>query len=536
MSAEPTAAPVSPPRRWPVTPWLILALGIVAIAGLWLWPDPEFPRLFRNFISTLVGGATLLLLIAWMTFLSGWPTSVRLMVLGLGAMMVLTPYFLLVRRIDRDGDVMPTIRWVWEPSEDHRVEVHRLAQQSAEGLDLGDLSGTQPTDWPRYQGPQGDGIVRAGPAIIDTKPAIAALTPLWKQPCGLGYASFALVGRGLFTLEQRRADEAVVCYDAESGREVWLHSYPAQFTEAMGGDGPRATPTVADGRVYSVGATGHFVCLDAATGKPIWSHDLLPNPSSQNLTWGMCGSPLIHEDLVVVSPGANDASLKGRGLVAYDRITGEERWHAGDERGSYTSPMLATLGGEKQILIHDANGLAGYDSAGGGERWRVPFGDGSKINCTQPIVVDGERVYISTGYRVGSALVKVTKTGDAWQASPVWTSRSMSCHFNNPVLHQGHVYGLDDGILACQEIETGKRLWKGERLGKGQLLLDGDVLVIVSEKGQLVFVRATPENYEELGRVAGLEGSKTWNCPAMSAGKLYARNHEQMACFDLKQK
>src|SRR5262249_13714974 len=172
------------------------------------------------------------------------------------------------------------------------------------------------------------------------------------------------------TLEQRRDREAVVCYDATTGREVWVYSYPALFEETLGGPGPRATPTIRDGAVYSLGATGVPVCLDAATGKLKGPAPVNILENNANLHWAMSGSPLVYDQVVVVNPGTQSEAARGRALVAYDRATGQEVWKSGATKAGYSSPMLAVLGGVRQILLFDGEGLGGYSAADGKELWR----------------------------------------------------------------------------------------------------------------------------------------------------------------------
>jgi outer membrane protein assembly factor BamB len=535
MSAPvPPAAETRPGlARLLLPPVIIVLVEAAIVAGAWLWPDPEFPRLYRSFLSQMSLMATGLVLAAWLMFFSGLPTGRRLTVLFTVLLAGAGLYFS-VRKVDRDGDVLPTYRFVWEPDEEQLLARHRAEAPKAAGLDLGDLSGTGPADYPGYLGKGRDGVVTGGPPLVRDSAALKSVAPVWKQPVGLGYSAFAVAGKGLFTQEQRLANEAVVCYDAATGREVWKHEYETRFSEAMGGDGPRATPTVSDGRVYAMGANGRLVCLDARSGELVWGVDTLPKPKSENLTWAMCGSPLVYDDVVVVNPGAQSAELAGRNLVAYDRVTGQEVWHAGDARAGYSSPMLATLASVRQVLILDGAGLAGYDPRGKGELWRFPWLTGNGINVAQPLVFDGDRVFISAGYGMGCALVQVKKDGEKWTADAVWRNRNMRCQFNNAVAYQGHVYGLDEGILTCLSVADGKRRWKGERLGKGQLLVSDGVLVVQAESGQVVLVEATPGAYREIGRVAGVSGNKTWNCPALSDGRVYIRNHLEMACLDLR--
>jgi outer membrane protein assembly factor BamB len=353
---------------------------------------------------------------------------------------------------------------------------------------------------------------------------------IWRQPIGGGYAGFAVAGNIVVTIEQRRDNEAVVCYDQDTGRERWFHEYTAHFSESLGGPGPRATPTIFDGAVYSLGASGELVCLDGATGRQIWHVNILADTRAQNLQWGMAGSPLVFDELVVVNPGGSDG-----GVAAYDRRTGSKVWSAGKHKAGYSSPALATLGGYRQILVFDGAGLAGYDPAGSGELWRYPWSTMQDINVAQPLVLDGERVLISSGYGVGCALLRVRRDADRWSVEPVWptkVSRAMQCKFTSPIEYEGFIYGLDDGIMVCVDPTSGSRCWKKGRYGHGQILLVGDVILVLTEIGDVALVEADPQQHRESARFHALDG-KTWNTPALSGNRLFVRNHREMACYEL---
>jgi outer membrane protein assembly factor BamB len=250
----------------------------------------------------------------------------------------------------------------------------------------------------------------------------------------------------------------------------------------------------------------------------------------------MSGSPLVYDQLVVVNPGVQRKSVAGHALVAYDRSTGRPVWHAGNARAAYSSPMLAILGNQRQILLFDADGLGGYDATTGQELWRYEWKTAHGINAAQPVVLEGDRVFLSSGYDHGCTMLLVTKTSGRWTATPLWPNtpnQGMRCKFSSPVASRGFLYGLDDGRLVCLDATRGERMWKGGRYGHGQLLLAGDLLVILAESGRLVLVAANPERFHELGSISVLEGEKTWNPLALAGGKVFVRNHVEMACYEL---
>ena len=380
--------------------------------------------------------------------------------------------------------------------------------------------------WTDFRGPHRDGRY-AGPPVRTDWPA-DGFAPMWKQPVGGGYASFAVADGLAFTIEQRRDDEVVAAYEVDTGIERWTQAWPAHFREAMGGPGPRATPTWHAGRVYALGATGRLVCLDAATGEEIWARNILDDADASNLTWAMSGAPLVVDDVVVVQPGGRD----GWSVAAYDRLTGDVVWRGLDDVQSYTSPMLVTLGGVRQVLVVTAARAAGLRPEDGALLWEYPWRVQTVPNMAQPVVVGDARLFLSASYGKGAALVELTPAGDRFTAASVWETNRMRNGFSSSVLIDGYIYGLDNSILACLDAETGALLWKGGRYGSGQLLAAGEHLVVLTEGGDLVLVRATPERHDEVARFPAIDG-KTWNVPALTGGRILVRNAREMAAFDL---
>jgi outer membrane protein assembly factor BamB len=374
--------------------------------------------------------------------------------------------------------------------------------------------------------------VYAETALLAAWPA-DGLKPLWKQPVGGGYASFVVAGGVAFTIEQRRGNEVVAAYDLRSGRELWTHAWAALFSESMGGDGPRATPVCHQGKLYALGATGEFRCLDAATGKVIWSKNILSDNGASNIVWGMANSPLIVDDMVIVTPGGSG----NRSVVAYHKQTGQRVWGALNDQAAYTSPMLAQLLGERQLIVVTAKRMVGLRVETGELLWDFPWNTMYDINSAQPIVVDGEHVFISAGYDHGAALVKIAKGERGYTATRVWENRNLKNRFNSSVLHDGHIYGFDESIFACIDARTGERKWKAGRYGYGQALLvtgHGPArIIVITESGDLVLIDPSPSELKEIARFSAIEG-KTWNHPALAEGILLVRNTREMAAFDLR--
>jgi len=381
--------------------------------------------------------------------------------------------------------------------------------------------------WTDFRGPRRDGEYTARP--IRTDWSADGLTPVWKQPVGGGYASFVAAGGRAFTIEQRGPQEVVAAYDVRTGRELWTHAWTAAFRERMGGDGPRATPTWHDGVVYALGGTGELRALDEATGRERWRVSILDDAGAENLQWGMAASPLVVGDAVIVLPGGSN----GRSVVAYDRASGRRRWSALDDQASYSSPMLVTLAGVEQILVFTASRLAGLTTDGGQVLWDVPWRTQYGVNASQPLLIGGDRVFISTGYGTGAALVQIAREGDRFTATELWRTNRMKNQFTSSVVHDGFIYGLDESILACLDAATGELRWKGGRYGYGQVMLASGHLIVLTETGELALVRATPERHVELARFPAIEG-KTWNHPAIADGILLIRNINEMAAYDLR--
>ena len=446
------------------------------------------------------------------------------------------------------GYVFLLVHWRRGSNDEHytQLEQHRLQQQeqatqaaptSAEPV--APATSASPTGtssevdsahatrnyWTSFRGPNRDGrydemeVLTAWPA---QGPPL-----LWKEPVGLGFASFVVADKRAYTVEQRRGKETVAAYDVDTGRELWTQSWNAEYNDSTG-DGPRSTPTWDDGRIYALGATGEFRCLDAKTGAVIWSKNILSDNQAKNLQWAMAASPLIVDDKVIVLPGGS----ANNSVVAYNKMTGAPVWKSQSDRAAYVSPMLVTLAGRRQIIVVSASRTFGLDPANGSLLWSYGWDTDMGINVSQPIMVDANRFFISSGYGKGAALVEVTNSGNVFSAHQVWQNINMKNKFNSSVLHQGYIYGLDEGILSCVDVKTGERKWKGGRYGYGQVLLAGNQLIVSTDEGELVLVRATPDQFSEVSRFQAIEG-KTWNYPAIAGGRLLLRNGNEMAAYNI---
>jgi outer membrane protein assembly factor BamB len=528
-----TEVPTDRPRRrrfwFPLAVLIVIALAAF-VPRIWdgLELDPG-PLMTIRMVCTWLGLAGVVALPVWFFVFSGYARMTKLAVLGL-VLLAGGVVAGLVRRLELSGGWEPMLRWRWQADPAARFDEYLAQKPATDNLPPIDLT-IGPLDFPRYRGTRGDGVVN------DVRLATDWSTPprlLWRHPCGGGYAGFAVAGNVAITLEQRRDQEAVVCYDRASGVERWVYAYPALFhrSEPMGGDGPRATPTIFDGAVYSLGATGILVCLDGASGRERWQVNILEDNGAANASWAMSGSPLIVDNCVIVNPGMDPARNAGMSLAAYDRKDGKKLWAANNRAAGYSSPTLATLAGRRQILLFDGVGLAGFDPGNGGELWSHPWETMLGMNIIQPLVVGADRVLISSELSNGAALLQIGRQGESFTVEEVWHNRNLASKFSSPVLHERHIFGLNYGILTCLDAATGARLWKDKRYGHGQILLADDVILVLSEKGEVALVATDPAGCRELARLAALDG-KTWNTPALAGNQLFVRNHTEMACYEL---
>ena len=379
------------------------------------------------------------------------------------------------------------------------------------------------THWTNFRGPDRDGHYRQQPVRTDWG---SALQPMWKQPVGGGYGSFVIAEGRAFTIEQRGDRELAAAYDVETGRELWTSAWDARFEGSPGGGGPRATPTWDDGRLYVVGGTGEFRAIDTATGRLLWRTNILADAGATNVDHGTSASPLVIDNTVVVLPGGPN----GQSVVAYDRQSGKRVWSALNDRAAYSSPMLATLAGVRQILAHTETRLVGLSPENGTLLWEFPWRTPNA--SAQPLITAPDRVFISA--ETDAAMLQIAAGADGQlSAQELWRTTRMNNKFTSPVLHDGFIYGLDESILACIDASTGDLKWKGGRYGYGQVMLASGHLIVLTEDGELALVRADPNAHQEIARFPAIEG-KTWNHPAMSDGILLIRNIEEMAAFDLR--
>jgi outer membrane protein assembly factor BamB len=376
-------------------------------------------------------------------------------------------------------------------------------------------------DWPGFRGPERDGIVRG----VRIKTDWSAVPPveMWRRPVGPGWSSFAVRDGRLYTQEQRGNEEIVSCYEVNTGKPVWKHRDAARFWESNAGPGPRATPTLSNGRVYTLGGTGILNVLDANTGAVVWSRNAVADSGVKIPGWGIAGSPLVVNDLVIVATAGK--------LVAYDAANGNLRWFGPAGGSSYSSPQLLTRDGVAQVLLTNGTGAVSVGLVDGKLLWEHAW-PGTPI--VQPNFTTNGDILISVSESSGVRRLVVTHGSNGWSVAERWTSENLNPYFNDFVVHGEHAFGFDWNGLVCIDLNNGNRNWEGGRYGHGQLVLlpDQEVLLVLSESGGLALVRATADQFTELARFPALEG-KTWNHPVLAGDVLLVRNDHEMAAFRL---
>ena len=415
--------------------------------------------------------------------------------------------------------------------EDNQALVEELRDASAvRVLERAEPDG--PHDWPQWRGPRRDGVSEEG--IPDWNWPEEGPKKLWEAPTGQGYSTVAVASGRVVTMLQDGDDEAVVCWDANTGDERWRYRYPAHF-QGFQGSGPRSTPTMDGDRVYAVGATGIFHCLEAATGERIWSHDLLEEFGASNLSWGVSFSPLVEGNLVLTNPGGRD----GKSIVAFDKMSGKVAWQALDDSASYSSPIVVRAAGCRQAVFFTGSYVAGIDPTDGTVLWKYPWKNSTDVNAATPIAfsarigdVMADYVLVSCDYGKGCCLLKLAASADGVVPQRVYESTRMRNHFSSSVCLSTDLYGFDDDMLACMDMRTGTICWKQRGFNKGSLTAVANHLVILGEYGRLAVAEATPVEYREIASFQFSE-SKCWTVPVVANGKLYLRDEERIACYAL---
>ncbi len=450
--------------------------------------------------------------------------------------------WLLTRQDGINGDHNATFGWRWSASAEERLLAQSTNEpatptatpEAAPSVATTAASPTpspatsetpKPTtetraQWPGFRGPRRDGVVRG--VKIKTDWSTSPPVQVWRRPVGPGWSSFAVNDDLMYTQEQRGENEVVACYKASNGQPVWSHNDKVRFFESNAGAGPRSTPTLSNNRVYAFGATGILNVLDARNGSVVWSRNVAAETNTKVPIWGFSSSPLVTGDMVIVAAAGQ--------LVAYETATGNRRWLGPAAGGSYSSPQLATINGVAQVLLTSEGRLTSVAVADGKQLWQHEWAANTIV---QPALIADGNVLL-TSQEAGIRRLALAQNSGAWSIQERWTSNGLKPYFNDFVVHKGHVFGFDGRILSCVDLNDGGRKWKGGRYGNGQLVLlpDQDLLLVLSEEGELALVQATPDQFTELAKFTAIQG-KTWNHPVLVGDLLLVRNAEEMAAFRL---
>ncbi|HEV3344767.1 MAG TPA: PQQ-binding-like beta-propeller repeat protein [Pirellulales bacterium] len=513
--------------------WRLLIAILVAggtLLGVLQAPDLFPDDAHRNLATIAAGLLVTGLLVLWAIFGTGRSLTFSLSSL-LASVAAVAALIGCVRVDGFSGNLWPRFAWRWAERPDESLAgsspTRRPGESSGEHAGVADLSATSAHDFAQFLGPKRDATIEA--PRFDVAWNIHPPRLVWEKPVGAGWSAFAVVGDYAVTQEQRGEKECVTCYALATGDLLWTHGDKGRFSKTLAGDGPRSTPTVDEGRVYTLGAFGRLNCLDGRTGELLWTHDVVEENDASLKEWGESCSPLVVDGFVVVSAGGKD----GRSVVAYDKETGELAWHAGDQRSSYASPRLAEVAGVRQILMVNQESVSAHAPEDGHILWEFRW-LGNTPKVPDAVAIDANHVFISAGYGLGCQLLEIgSSDGDKLAPTSLWQSKLLKPKFTNVVVRDGHVYGLDDGrALVCLDLKDGKRRWRGGRYGHGQLLLVNDMLLVQAETGEVALVEASSERLNELTRFAPLDG-QTWNNPVVAGRLLLVRNATQAACYEL---
>ncbi|MEN8775178.1 MAG: PQQ-binding-like beta-propeller repeat protein [Akkermansiaceae bacterium] len=504
-------APSKKNTRWRL---LLIAELLVLVSWLVLGNLPNFVEqgwdgaIDLLFLILAIGVA-----LVWVIFLSRLVWSQRLIGIGL----ILLPS-ILVKIDGHTGSFFPQLSWRW--SKESATEMPELTGEMAkEGVAI-ETAG--PAYFPRLLGENMNNWV-TGELLPDGWEGKEP-EELWRIEMGEGWSAFTVAGQFAFTMEQRGSAETTICYELKTGNAVWSHADEIRFEESMGGNGPRSTPTVANGKVYVLGATGILNCLDARTGDLVWGKDILKEVGQTVPKWAKSCSPLVADGKVIITLG----SEAKKNLAAFTMETGELLWRSGDYPSSYASPVVATLADKRQVVAILQKAVAGFEIETGKELWSFPI-DNPQSNCASPLIV-GDTVITSSGYGYGTHRIKIEHSESGFEAKELWHSLKLKAKFADMVVKDGYLYGLNDGRMTCLNLEDGKSAWRGGNYGHGQILGVGEHMIVQSEQGDISVLELNSEGEEIVSEFDALD-HRTWNHPALAGRILLVRNDREAIAF-----
>jgi outer membrane protein assembly factor BamB len=385
-------------------------------------------------------------------------------------------------------------------------------------------------DWPQFLGPVRNGV--SIEAVADRFPP-GGPKVVWKKDIGQGFSG-PVVAAGKLILFYRLSDkETVECLDAHTGAHVWISDYPTHYQDDFGFDeGPRATPTIADGKIFTFGAEGMLSCWEFSNGKRVWQIDTKEQFTAAKGFFGLACSPLVDGNSVILNIGGG----KGAGIVAFDKSTGKVVWKATDDEASYSSPVAASFNGKRYILVFNREGLVALDPASGKAYFNFPWRSRTResVNAATPVII-GDQIFLSASYGTGAAMLRFHEAGP----ETVWSGDEiLSNHYATSVYHDGFLYGFDGRQesgpnLRCVDAKTGKVRWSQDNFGAGTLMLAGNQLLVLTEKGELIVAAATADGFKPVAHAQILPfNSRAY--PAVADGLYYARSKDKLVCLDLR--
>ena len=503
---------------------LVALVGLFVVVGLVLDRSMQGPLIIVMMIPMGIAGFAigLILFSKWLSF--------HRTIFALGLALLGISVSALLKNDGVWGNFAFGLDWRWNATPEEQFLASRSSQAAApvtnDSLEK-IRAALQNPEWPGFRGPDRDGTQHGQvfAASWEKNPP----EELWRIQVGPAWSSFAVAGGFLFTQEQRGDVEAVACYNAETGAEVWSQTIASRFFEALGGLGPRATPMIYDGCVYAMGAEGWLLKLDAADGQIDWKVDVRQVAACKPPIWGFSASPLVVDGVAMIHCGGTG----DKGILAFDTANGELLWSAAAGQQSYGSLQIVMLKDQRLLGLLSDEGAQFYNPVDGTSVFDYAWKH-SGYRALQPQIIDGNKVLIPTGLGAGTRLIEVDRVGPTLIGKELWTSSKMKPDFNDVVVHHGYMYGFDNTIFACVDLTDGSLKWKGGRYGKGQVLLlaDSDLLLVLSETGNVVLLKADPTGHQELGTLSALEG-KTWNHPVVVNDRLYVRNAREAACYRL---
>jgi outer membrane protein assembly factor BamB len=382
-----------------------------------------------------------------------------------------------------------------------------------------------PDDWPQWRGPNRDGISKET-GLLKSWPANGPKV-LWRVPTGQGYSGIVIAkGRG-YTMIGEGENEFIISFDPANGKEVWRAKVDGIFYNDQG-NGPRSTPLVDGEIIFGLSGNGKLHALNTKDGKAVWRRDLRGEYGGKIPTWGISTTPLVEGNLLIVDVGGNS----GHSVMAFNKANGKVMWKSESDIPGYSAPIAVTVNGSRQVLVFTGTALVSLAPTDGKLFWRYDWDTRYDVNAATPVFIAPDKIFISSNYGKGSALLQTKVDNGKVTMQEVWKGREMKNHFSSSVLHDNHLYGFDDAFLTCLDVATGQPQWQQRGFNKGSLLFADGHLIVLGEYGKLALVEATPAGYKEKANVEILKG-RCWTMPTLAGGKLYLRNQSEMLCLEV---